>query len=108
MWPCEDFVRRLTSKKAGKGVAERWLPGAVSKALALTSLMPPQRREPYIRLIGGKRGLEVGGPSAIFKPWGAIPLYPVVRSRGNVPLELQEQPDGWVIGPTSRSHSRPK
>jgi SAM-dependent methyltransferase len=68
----------LTSNRAVKGAAERWLPGAVFKILALAGLIPLQHRDPYVELFSGKRGLEVGGPSVIFKPWGAIPLYPVV------------------------------
>ena len=57
--------------------SQRW-PAAVFHGLARASLIPAQHREPYIELLSGKRGLEVGGPSAIFKPWGAILLYPVV------------------------------
>jgi len=34
--------------------------------------------ELYFRTLNGKRGLEIGGPSAAFKEGGILPVYPIV------------------------------
>src|SRR5258708_4116488 len=37
----------------------------------------------YCRLVKGKRGLEIGGPSEIFKRDGTLPIYPLAASIDN-------------------------
>jgi SAM-dependent methyltransferase len=40
---------------------------------------PPILRE-LVRLTEGRRGLEIGGPSAVFARGGALPVYPLLSS----------------------------
>lgn len=43
----------------------------------------------YVPLIEGKRGLEIGGPSRIFQPGNACPLYNLVESLDNCDFSIQ-------------------
>ncbi len=43
----------------------------------------------YVNLVAGKRGLEVGGPRAVFRQGGLIPLYDFVGSLDNCNFSAQ-------------------
>ena len=52
---------------------------------ARRAISPPRARclELCQELIRGKRGLEVGGPSGVFRAKGLLPIYPVVSALDN-------------------------
>src|SRR5205823_148675 len=46
-------------------------------------LVPPQGFRAVQDALRGCRGIEVGGPSAVFQRWNLWPLYPVVEELDN-------------------------
>jgi SAM-dependent methyltransferase len=50
---------------------------------------PIRGHRSYVNYVAGKRGLEVGGPSAVFRAGGLIPLYDFVGSLDNCNFSSQ-------------------
>jgi SAM-dependent methyltransferase len=51
--------------------------------------LPIRGHRSYVNCVAGKRGLEVGGPSAVFGTGGLIPLYDFVGSLDNCNFSAQ-------------------
>lgn len=71
-------MKKVYSKLRSEGI------GGLLKALRRRT--PPQWLEYYPRCkssFQSRTGLEIGGPSDIFKPWGHIPVYPVAARIDN-------------------------
>jgi SAM-dependent methyltransferase len=70
--------------------------------------LPIRGHRRYVNCVEGKRGLEVGGPSAVFRTGGLIPLYDFVGSLDNCNFSSQTIWSKHESGTTFRySESKP-
>lgn len=70
MTPRASTLQRLTRRLRGGGL--RWLAGAVRDRLVPSR---PACREAVLAAADAAHALEIGGPSAVFRPTGLLPVY---------------------------------
>lgn len=67
-------------KKVSNIFKTRGIIGIVSEVISRSYPKKISNYETYFRNLTGKSGLEIGGPSGVFKESGILPLYPIVAN----------------------------
>ncbi len=75
-----QLLTKITNSIRHRGVAGAAV-RAVTRALGIQPMpeSPLQRYPQYYKLLKGKKGLEIGGPSRVFGRRGELPVYPIVK-----------------------------